>query len=33
MGYVSKLRDSRTKKVRRISKKVKDYVLNEQFWE
>jgi hypothetical protein len=32
-GYVSKLRDSRTKKARSISKKVKEYVLNEHFWE
>jgi hypothetical protein len=33
IGYVPKLRDSRTKKARSISKKVKEYVLNEHFWE
>jgi hypothetical protein len=32
-GYVSKLRDSCTKKACSISKKVKEYVLNEHFWE
>ena len=31
-GYVSKLQDSHTKKACSISKKVKDYVLNEHFW-
>jgi hypothetical protein len=31
-GYVSKLRDSRTVRARTISKKVKEYVLNEHFW-
>jgi hypothetical protein len=30
---VSKLRDSRTKKACSIAKKVKEYVLNEHFWE
>jgi hypothetical protein len=33
VGYVSKLRDSRTVKTRTMSKKVKEYVLNEHFWE
>jgi hypothetical protein len=33
MGYVSKPRDSRTVKARTVSKKVKEYVLNEYFWE
>jgi hypothetical protein len=32
-GYMSKLRDSRMVKARTISKKVKEYVLNEHFWE
>jgi hypothetical protein len=32
-GYVSKLRDSRTVRARTTSKKVKEYVLNEHFWE
>ena len=30
---MSKLRDSRTKKARSISMKVKEYMLNEHFWE
>jgi hypothetical protein len=33
MGYVSKFQDSRTVRARTISKKVKEYVLNEYFWE
>jgi hypothetical protein len=33
VGYVSKLRDSHTVRARTISKKVKEYVLNEHFWE
>jgi hypothetical protein len=31
VGYVSKLRDSHTVRARTISKKVKEYVLNEHF--
>jgi hypothetical protein len=31
--YVSKLQDSRTVRARTTSKKVKEYVLNEHFWE
>jgi hypothetical protein len=33
VGYVSKFRDSHTVRARTISKKVKEYVLNEHFWE
>jgi hypothetical protein len=33
VGYMSKLRDSRTVRARTILKKVKEYVLNEHFWE
>jgi hypothetical protein len=33
VGYMSKLRDSLTVRARTISKKVKEYVLNEHFWE
>ena len=32
-GYMSKLQDSRTTKARSISRKVKEYVLNEHLWE
>jgi hypothetical protein len=31
VGYVSKFRESRTARARTISKKVKEYVLNEHF--
>jgi hypothetical protein len=33
VGYMSKLQDSRTVRARTILKKVKEYVLNEHFWE
>jgi hypothetical protein len=33
VGYMSKLQDSRMVKARTILKKVKEYVLNEHFWE
>jgi hypothetical protein len=32
-SYMSKLRDSRTVRAHTISKKIKDFVLNEHFWE